>query len=174
MLVQSPIAQMIVENDNCMADVASNRGWHAVRILVALTLFVAAAGKCHQCCTGPIPGAGLFSARWFVICLVEAEWLGAVVLLACLLPKPAWAISLACFGAFTLVSLGKGLMGEASCGCYGRLIEVNPFLTAASDAAIVIALLRWRPKHSFFSIRRAVTVMAVWALVGIPRRVRDG
>ncbi len=70
--------------------------------------------------------------------------------------------------AFTLVSLSTGLMGEASCGCFGRLIQVNPYLTATLDLALVVSLLRWQPKHSFFSIRRAIAAMAVWALTGIP------
>ena len=66
-------------------------GYDVVRILMAVVLLTAATAKCHQSCTGPIPGTGLFSARWFVIFLVEAEWLGSIVLLACLLPKTAWA-----------------------------------------------------------------------------------
>jgi hypothetical protein len=134
---------------NWIADyVRPREGWHVVRVVVALVLLVAAATKCHQCCTGPIPGSGILSARWFVICLVEAEWLGSLglLLLAGILPKPAWAAALACFSAFALVSLGKGLAGEASCGCFGRW-ELNPFLTATTDAAIVASLLRWRPKQ---------------------------
>ena len=75
---------------------------------------------------------------------------------------------LAGFSVFTLISLEKGLAGEASCGCFGRLIEVNPFLTAIGDLAIVVVLLRWRPIRSFFSIRRAIAVVVVWMLIGIP------
>ncbi len=161
-----------METNSGRTETVPNRGWHFVRIAVALVLFVAAATKCHQCCTGPIPGNGLFSAKWFVISLVEAEWLGSVVLLLCLLPKPAWAMSLVCFSAFALVSLGKGMMGEASCGCFGRW-QVNPFVTAAIDLGIVCSLLFWRPsKHSIANIRqmiaRATCVLVIWLSIGLP------
>lgn len=158
---------------NGKTEAVSDRGWHVVRVVVALVLLVAAAAKCHQCCTGPIPGTGVLSARWFVICLVEAEWLGTVglLLLAGILAKPAWAAALACFGAFTLVSLSKGLMGEATCGCFGRW-ELNPFITATMDAVIVASLLRWRPKQAVADFRqvfaRATCVLVVWVAVGVP------
>lgn len=144
-----------------------------IRIAVALVVFVAAAAKCYQCCMGPIPGDGLFSAKWFVICLVETEWLGvvALLLLADLLPRPVWVATLTCFSGFTVVSLTKGLAGEASCGCFGRW-QLNPFLTATMDATIVALLLRWRPHPLVLNLRqvsmRAIIALLVWLAVGVP------
>ena len=159
--------QATMKTSNRRSESVPNTGWNIARIIAASLLLFAAATKCHQCSTGPLPGNGLFSSRWFVMCLVEAEWLGAVVLFSSLLPKQAWAVTLACFSVFTLVSLGKGLLGEASCGCFGHLIEVNPFVTAALDLAIVLSLLRWRPQQSSFSIHKAVTATAIWTLGAI-------
>lgn len=154
---------------NC---VRPTEGWHLVRVVAALVLLTAALPKCHQCCTGPIPGTGILSARWFVICVVEAEWLGSLILLASILPKPSWAAALMCFGAFALVSLGKGLGGEASCGCFGRW-QVNPFLTATLDLVIVVPLLRWRPTRRFSAnfrqvFARAMCVLVICLTVGLP------
>jgi uncharacterized membrane protein len=157
--------------------VRPSEGWHVVRVAAALVLFIAAATKCHQCCTGPIPGTGLFSAKWFVICLVGAEWFGSLVLLANILPKPSWAAALTCFSAFALVAMGKGLAGEASCHCFGRW-EVNPFWTATMDVAIVVSLLRWRPRQVAADSRqlfaRATCVLVVWLAVGVPAALAMG
>lgn len=164
------VTAMKISNGEAVA--TPDRGWRVVRLVVATVLLIAATTKCYQCCTGPMLGHGLLSAKWFVICLVEAEWLGSLVLLTGILPKPAWAVALACFSTFTLVSLCKGLAGDASCGCFGRW-ELNPFLTATLDTAIVLSLLRWRPRGPFvISVRhvlvKAGTVLMIWFTIGLP------
>lgn len=174
MLLSESSPTATVEISSGKTGAVPNRGWHVVRLVVALVLFVAAATKCHQYCTGPIPGTGLFSAKWFVICLVEAELLGSLglLLLAGVIPKPAWSAALACFSIFTFVSLAKGLMGEASCDCFGHP-EMNPFLTATLDLAIVASLLYWRPKGASGAeichrLTRVAVALVIWMAVGIP------
>lgn len=134
---------------------------------------VAAIAKWDQYRMGAVPAGGVINAKWFNICLVEAELLGSIVLLAGVFQKASWFITLAWFSALTLVSLAKGLAGKGSCGCLGRLIEVNPFLMAAFDISIVASLLRWRPAGhprygaSRLLVRRALAALA-WTTLGIP------
>jgi hypothetical protein len=174
MLLSEPSPTATVEISSGKTGAVRNRGWHVVRVVMALILFVAAATKCHEYSTGPILGTGFFSAKWFVICLVEAEWLGSLglLLLAGVMPTSAWAAALACFGVFTFASLAKGLMGEVSCGCFGRS-QLNPFLTALLDLTIVASLLYWRPQGSSGAdlrhrLTRVAVASVIWMAVGIP------
>jgi hypothetical protein len=103
--------------------------------------------------------------------VVECELLFGLVLLSGILPRLTWALSLLCFGGFALISLYKGISGESTCGCFGR-VPVNPWYTFTLDAFAVLALLRWRPRglprshiHTF---SRSATVLTLWFLVGAP------
>jgi hypothetical protein len=146
---------------------APNRGWHRVRIGVAVLLLTASALKCWQLATEPIVGTGLLESRWLLMATVEFELLFGFWLLANNWARPTWAAALACFALFTCVSLCKAISGHATCGCFGR-VAVNPWYTGTLDVAIVLSLLRWRPKESFFAVHRATVVLIVWLAVGIP------
>jgi hypothetical protein len=115
-----------------------------VRALVGILLLVAAGLKGHQLVTEPTPERDLLSSRWFLILWVEVELALAVWLLSGLARRAAWATALACFAGFAGVALHKGLIGEASCGCFGR-IEVNPWYTLVLDGAVVAALAFLHP-----------------------------
>lgn len=75
------------------------------------------------------------------------------------------------FTSFAIVSLFKGLSGEASCGCFGAM-QVNPWLTATLDIAIVVLLLCcWKSvgmTTKTFQIRRVALVVALWTIVAAP------
>ena len=98
---------------------------------------------------------------------VEFEFFFGLWLLANLWAKPTWAAALACFGLFTCVSVCKAISGHATCGCFGR-VAVNPWYTGTLDVAVILSLLRWRPKESFFAIQRATAVLVIWLAVGLP------
>jgi hypothetical protein len=157
--------------------------------MLGLMLLVAAGLKAHQLATdpfvtlahrSPLPsGEGWVRAltpaflhsRPFLIAVVECELLFGLVLLSGILPRLTWALALLCFGGFALVSLYKGISGESTCGCFGR-VPVNPWYTFTLDAFAVLALLRWRPRgqsrsHVLTSPRSA-GVLAVWLVVGTP------
>jgi hypothetical protein len=53
-------------------------------------------------------------------------------------------VALVFFTALAAASLKLALLGESSCGCFGRL-KVNPWLTFALDAAAVVGLAFVRP-----------------------------
>jgi hypothetical protein len=76
-----------------------------------------------------------------------------------------------CFGGFALISLYKGISGESTCGCFGR-VPVNPWYTFTLDAAAVLALLRWRPRAEP-TARAGVLdglgfIVPLWFVIGVP------
>jgi len=123
----------------------SGGGYAAVRVLLAAVFFVAAALKGHQLATGPLLGDGLLASRPVLIALVEFEWVLGLCMLFGLYPTRTWQVALACFSAFACVSFYKGLAGDASCNCFGRL-EVSPWYTFALDVVAVLALFLWPPR----------------------------
>jgi hypothetical protein len=150
--------------------IARNRAWSGydvVRIALGAILLLAAGLKAYQLATEPTVGSSLLDSRWLLMATVEFELFFGLWLIAGILPKPTWAAALACFGLFTCVSLYKALSGHATCGCFGR-VPVNPWYTSTLDLAIVLSLLRWRPKESLFATRQAVAVMVIWLAVGLP------
>lgn len=116
-----------------------------VRWMLGLILLAAAGLEGHRLATEPVLGKGLFSHRWALMGLVEFEIFLGVWLLTGLYRRLAWITTLACFLIFSAVSLTKGLQGEASCGCFGKL-TVNPWHTFTLDVAAVTALLLFRPE----------------------------
>lgn len=156
-----------MEISNGKTGVSQNQGWHLVRIAVAGLLLTASALKCWQLATEPIIGTSLLDSRWLLMATVEFELLFGLWLLANIWAKPTWAAALACFGLFTCVSVCKAISGHASCGCFGH-VAVNPWYTGMLDLGVVVSLLRWRPKESFFTIRRATVVSVIWLAVGLP------
>jgi thiol-disulfide isomerase/thioredoxin len=121
-------------------------GYIAVRTILAAILIGAAVLKGYQLATEPVLGSGLLSSRVFLIAVVEFEWLFGVWLLTGMYPKWTWRVALGCFGLFACVSLYKGLSGDASCGCFGR-VTVSPWWTLTMDLAAVAALLLWTPRE---------------------------
>jgi hypothetical protein len=174
-------------------------GYALVRVALGVILLVAAGLKAHQLATDPFvtlahlshlpSGEGLarfplplgegwvralapfLQSRLFLIGIVEFEVLLGLLLLSGILPRLTWASSLLCFGGFALVSLYKALSGDASCGCFGK-VPINPWYTGALDLAIVVSLLRWRPRGLsrpyFPTFGRSAAVFAIWLSVGLP------
>jgi len=117
-------------------------GFDLLRLILGLILLLAAGLKAHQLATdplvtlaprpsalAPLPAslAPLLHSRPCLIGVVECELLFGLVLLSGILPRLTWALSLLCFGGFALISLYKGISGDATCGCFGR-VPVNPWL----------------------------------------------
>jgi thiol-disulfide isomerase/thioredoxin len=102
--------------------------------------------KIHQLVTEPIISKGLWESWEFFLIQIPLE-LGLGIWLVCgLFRKAGWLIGLIAFGGFIGVTLYKGLTGEASCGCFGRVV-VNPWVTlSVIDIPIFILLAIFRPK----------------------------
>jgi len=208
------VGSPVVASDISTASVLTSArpGWLSaydlVRIALALLLLTAAVLKSHQLLTEPVLGKGLWDllteaalgksavdgrwlkgvleSRWVLIGVVEFEVLFGFWLLGGFHPRPTWWITLLCFVAFSAVSLYKGLSGEASCGCFGR-VQVNPWYTFTLDAAATLAILFFPPSRSGrrlargalgvplrFAVMGAVlvaVVLLVWLALGGPRVV---
>ena len=148
-----------------------NRGYHLVRIAVAVLLLTASVLKCWQLATEPIIGNSLLESRWLLMATVEFELFFGIWLLANIWAKPTWAAALACFGLFTCVSLCKAISGHATCGCFGR-VPVNPWFTTTLDLGVIIALLRWRPSgRDQVSFSRLATVLCLGTIIGMPAAI---
>lgn len=111
-----------------------------VMVAAGLTLLAAAVLKMHQLATAPSADDSFWPNRPLAVLLVLGESLLSGWLLAGVFPAPARAIATGCFGVFFVVSVQRGIAGEASCGCFG-IVSVTPWLTAALDAGMVALLL---------------------------------
>ncbi len=133
-----------MKSDGNINSVDAGGGYVVVRMILGGILLVAAGLKAYQLATEPAAEISLMTSRWFLVGVVEFEVLLGLCLIAGVLSKPVWLVTLGCFSVFTCATLYKALTGEASCGCFGS-VHVNPWYTLGLDVAAVFALLRWRP-----------------------------
>lgn len=129
---------------NCLGRVVGE-GYDVVRVLVAALLLAAAGLKTHQLATGPAPGQDILTYRWSLIVQTEFEIVLGLWLLGGPLRRLGWATALACFIVFSGITFFKGIRGDASCDCFGR-VQVHPWITMILDLAVVAALSIFRPK----------------------------
>ena len=116
-----------------------------VRFMIAAILLSSAVLKTHQLATEPLLGSGLLQSRWLLALVVEYECFLACWLISGLYPEVAWRVSFATFGVFAVVVTGKGIVGETSCGCFGRL-PTSPWLALSIDLVAVVLL--WSVRSS--------------------------
>jgi uncharacterized protein DUF1573/methylamine utilization protein MauE len=122
----------------------SRRGWTIVRLIVAAVLLGAAVLKAHELVTRPVLNQDLLSYRWSLSLQVLFELGLGLTLALGVFRRLIWATTVAAFLFFCLITIYKGLSGEASCGCFG-VVQVNPWYTLILDVAIVVWSLVFRP-----------------------------
>jgi len=117
-----------------------------VMTVTGLTLIVASLLKAHQVLTEPIISKGFWESWLFFVIQIPLELGLGIWLVSGLFRKAGWLIAVLAFGAFIVVTLHKGLIGAASCGCFGR-VHVNPWITlCVVDIPLFLALLIFRPR----------------------------
>lgn len=122
-----------------------NRWWRfgspgsPVRLGIALLLFTAAVLKAHQLATESLLGRGLLNSRAVLVAAVELEILLAFWLVSGLALGAAWWVTAAVFGVFGAVAAGKGIAGEPTCGCFGR-VATSPWFSFWLDVSVLLAL----------------------------------
>ena len=153
-------------------------GFVQFRFVVAGIMLLAAGLKAYQLATAPLPPVvqgsmftpllELLNARYFLMAVVVGEILFALVLIAGIWRSWTWFLSLLGFSMFTLVSMMKGLSGEASCGCFGT-ITVNPWITMALDLVIVICLAVFRERLDWTfpppDRKKLLAVLIAWFVI---------
>lgn len=167
-------------------------GWYDVlRVLLAMLLLVSAGLKTHELATEPVPaGPSVLDSRWVLSAVVQFEILFGFWLVFGLHPIGTRRLAIVCFVAFACVALYKGISGEPSCGCFGR-VQVSPWYTLALDLAVVAALVCCRPAtgQSTSAGQPASStelpgrsceatkigwVLALWLAIGLPAGVAIG
>jgi hypothetical protein len=145
--------------------------YDVVRMILGLVLLAAAALKGYQLATEPTLEKGLLTSRWFLILEVEFEIAFGLLLLSGLYRHLTWLAAIGCFSIFSLVTFYKGISGEASCGCFGK-VEINPWYTLIFDLFAVVTLLFFRHQtpHQPFRISWRPTIIfgVLVLLIGLP------
>ncbi len=113
---------------------------------VGMLLLAAGALKASGLGVDPVARTGVFSAPAFQFLVIAFELILGVWLLSGSQPIGSWMVTLLTFIGFAGVTFHQGWIGQATCGCAGRLITINPWLAFAVDIAIVSALVRFRPE----------------------------
>jgi hypothetical protein len=88
---------------------------------LAMLLLLAAALKVHGLSEGPVAKSGIFSTPEVQLAVVEFEVIFAFWLFSGSHPVGSWLTACLVFGCFALVSAAHGIMGQTSCGCFGRI-----------------------------------------------------
>jgi hypothetical protein len=109
-------------------------------VAAGLVLVFSSAAKGMHLASDPFATGPALLSRGLSVGLVVGELGLGLWLLAGVLPSSARSVAVCCFGLFFAVSLEKAVAGEVSCACFGNL-TVTPWLTAALDAGLVVALL---------------------------------
>jgi hypothetical protein len=110
--------------------------------------------KTHQLASEPLLGSGLLNSRAVLVAVVEFEVLLAFWLMSGLAPSAAWWVTTTTFGLFAVVAAGKGMAGESSCGCFGR-VPTSPWFSFWLDVSVLLALCSARvPLRNWRTWRR--------------------
>lgn len=149
------------------------RGWRRaydyVRVGLGLLLLTAAALKGHEVMSGPVLGKGLLGWRPVVIAAVEFEIVLGLCLISGVWRRQVWGVSVVCFVLFSWITAYKAILGEGTCGCFGR-VDVDPRYTLMLDIGCLAALVVFRPGEDVGGVtrRKKLVVGVVAMVVGIP------
>lgn len=177
------------------------RGWIVLRTLVAALLLFAAEMKATQFFDVPPPVGnravdrslsssdgrvtGLSAVRLitnnavslilknplFLFLFILFELFFAACLITGIFPRQIWMATMILFAFFCFISLTKALAGEASCGCFGNKIRINPWHMALLDLAVVIGLCLCKAVRFVkapVSVRRILAAAAIWTIAAVP------
>ncbi len=123
------------------------RGFEAVRVALGVFLLAAGGLKAHGLTLDPLSQDSFLSSPRVLIATIQLEVLLGLWLLSGWSQRGAWRVSLLFFAVLAAISAYLGLVGQASCGCFGR-VPVNPWITFAIDVGIVALLWAAKPRPS--------------------------
>jgi len=85
-------------------------------------------------------------------------------LLSGIAPAWSWLCSTGFLSILAYLSARLGFLGQASCGCFGRIV-VSPWWALAIDVACLAALFVWRPRALWAGIRAGLAATGVAAVI---------
>jgi hypothetical protein len=124
----------------------------------AILLLAAAALKAWGLALDPVGRAGFFSSAEVQLAIVEFEIFLGIWLLTGLAAVGAWLTALATFILFAGISFYLGVIGQTSCGCFGRF-SPSPWWAFALDAVVIGLLLLGRPDFAALRERPRLIVI---------------
>jgi hypothetical protein len=113
-------------------------------VVLGLFLLAAAGLKAYGLTLDPVDPDSFFASPRLLLATVEIEVLLGLWLLSGWALRASWVAALGFFGILTCVSLYSALIGQESCGCFGR-VPVNPWFTFVLDGASCATLGYFRP-----------------------------
>lgn len=140
-----------------------------VPAFVGLVLALAAVAKLHQLATDLTPEVYQMGGPWVEALVIAFEVVFAFALWSEFRPGGMRWAAIGLFTLLAVVSVVKGVRGDESCGCFGK-VTVSPWVTALIDAGCVCALVGWRPR--FGQMNRIV--FAVGMVAGLSAGVAAG
>jgi hypothetical protein len=136
-----------------MNSVRKRNGFTIVRIILGVLLLVAAGLKIADSGLETPGGFELFASPWWRLTVIVTETLLGVWLLLGLAPRILWLVTLLFFSVLANMSLYMGIRGRPLCGCFGTILPIQPWYTAALDMCAVAAALIWRPlPHAYTAL----------------------
>lgn len=121
-------------------------GFTIIRILLGMLLLAAAGFKAYAVWIDPNPVITIFSSPRWQVAFIELETVLGLWLLAGVYPSVGWLAALEAFSLFGTSSLYLAIVGQPSCGCFGK-VSVSPLYAFALDVMAVVALAYWRPSR---------------------------
>ena len=134
--------------------------------MLGLALLTAAGLKAYGFGVDPVARTGIFSAPAFQFLVILFEVGLGAWLLSGKQHLCAWLAVLVTFVAFAGISSYQGVIGQASCGCLGSKVSVNPWIMFGIDLIAVAALLIARPDFKPLWENRVRIVRTTAAVVG--------
>ena len=133
-------------------------------------MLTAAGLKAYGFGVDPVARTGIFSAPAFQFLVILFEVGLGVWLLSGKQQLGAWLavlVTFAAFAAFAGISSYQGVIGQASCGCLGSKVTVNPWIMFGIDLVAIAALLVARPDFKPLWENRVRIVRTTSAVVGV-------
>lgn len=118
--------------------------YRVISRLVGLLLLVAAGLKLSGFNVDPVVRSGQLNASWVQLVLIQFEILLGIWLLSGWKQAGSWLATVITFTGFAAYSLYAALIGQTSCGCFGKL-PVSPWYAFALDLGVLLILGLCRP-----------------------------
>lgn len=136
-------------------------------MFLSVLLLTAGLLKLYGLSFDPVARVGILYTPSLQRLVILFELLMGLWLLAGAWRIGAWLVALVTFTAFAGFSFYAGLIGQASCGCFGA-VQFSPWWAFASDLGVLFALALCRPPRQFGELTQSRTVRSIQpGLIGI-------